>query len=102
MVQGRGVMARPHSIWFRTATGWWMVKVNGVQTKLVKGRENKKEAEQKFYGLMAAAAAAPESSAARAADVIEAYLNWSRQNLAADTHRVNRYYCQLFAEHCGK
>jgi integrase len=33
--------------------------------------------------------------------VIEAFLAWSRGNLSEDTHRVNKYYCQLFAEHCG-
>ena len=30
-------MARPAKPWFREQTGWWMVKVNGLQTKLVQG-----------------------------------------------------------------
>ena len=34
-------------------------------------------------------------------DIIEAYLAWSRLHLSVETHRVNLYYCQLFAEHCG-
>ncbi len=34
-------MARPHKIWFREGTGWWMVKIGGIQHKLAQGYENK-------------------------------------------------------------
>jgi integrase len=95
-------VARPHKIWFRRQTGWWMVKINGVQTKLARGKDNKREAEIKFHELMSQAARAPESATARTADVIEAFLRHSRIHLAPDTHRVNKYYCQLFAEYCGQ
>jgi integrase len=94
-------MARPAKPWYREQTGWWMVKINGVQTKLVRGYENRKEAEQKFYELKAGMAKPPDSKDARTADLVEAFLRHSRVHFAEDTHRVNRYYCQLFAEACG-
>lgn len=95
-------MARPQKPWYRKQTDWWMVKVAGVQTKLVKGKENKKQAEQKFHELMAAGARDPVSPSARTADLVEAFLKHSRVHFAPDTHRVNKYYCQLFAEACGQ
>src|SRR4051794_9921951 len=95
-------MARPHKVWFRQQTGWWMVKIAGKQTKLVQGKENKEKADLKFHELMVQTAKAPESLDARTADIVEAFLRWSRVHLAEDTHRLHKYYCQLFAEACGK
>lgn len=95
-------MARPYKIWFRKQTGWWMVEIGGKQEKLARGRENRDEAERKFHELMVERARQPEASDARTADVIEAFLRWSRINTAEDTHRLHKYYCQLFAEACGQ
>jgi len=97
-------MARPAKPWFRKQTGWWMVKINGVQTKLIQGPEDEKHrllAEEKFADLRKLHRVAPQAVTARTVDLVEAFLGWSRQHLSADTHRVNRYYGQLFAEHCG-
>jgi integrase len=95
-------MARPQKPWYRKQTDWWMVKIAGKQTKLVKGKENKKEAEQKFHELMAGLSRDPVSSNARTVDLVEAFLKHSRIHFAPDTHRLNKYYCQLFAEACGQ
>ena len=97
-------MARRQTPWHRKQTGWWMVEFDGEQTKLVKGPKDeahRRLAEEKLVELRQLSRAAPQAATARTADVIEAYLGWSRQHLTPDTHRVNRYYCQLFAEHCG-
>ena len=97
-------MARPAKVWHRTDIGWWMVTLAGVKTRLVQGPDDaahRELAEEKFVELRKLKRVAPEASTARTVDLVEAYLAWSRQHLSADTHRVNRYYCQLFAEHCG-
>lgn len=97
-------MARPNKVWHRAQTGWWMVKIDGRQEKLIKGpndEHHRQLAEEKFVEMRRLRRVAPQSADSRTADVIEAFLAWSRQHLAEETHRVNRYYCQLFAEHCG-
>jgi integrase len=81
-----------------------MVKIKGVQTKLVQGPEDEKHrllAEEKFADLRKLHRIAPEAATARTADLVESFLAWSRQHLSEDTHRVNRYYGQSFAENCG-
>lgn len=97
-------MARPQKPWYRKQTGWWMVEIDGAQEKLIRGPkdENHRQlAEETFVEIRRVRRLAPQSAGARTADVIEAFLAWSRQHLTEDTHRVNHYYCQLFAEHCG-
>jgi integrase len=83
-------------------TGWWMVIVGGQRIKLIEGEDNKDEAERLFHEIMAGMSQPPESSAARTADLVEAFLRHSRIHFAPDTHRLNLYYCQLFAEACGQ
>lgn len=98
-------MGRPATPWWREQTGWWMVKIAGKQTKLVEGPKDERHrllAEEKFSDLRKLNRTSPQSATARTADVIDAYLVWSRDNLAADTHRINIYYLQLFAEACGQ
>lgn len=95
-------MPRQHKPWFRKQTDWWMVKIGGRPTKLIKGRENKPEAERRFHELMAKTARAPHTPDARTADVVEAFLRHSRIHYAPDTYRIHKYYCQLFAEACGQ
>ena len=58
-------MARPHKIWFREQTGWWVVKINGKLQKLAQGHDNKPEAETKFHELMVQIARAPETATSR-------------------------------------
>ena len=94
-------MARPHKIWFRMQTGWWMVKIAGKQTKLAEGKKNKKVAQDKFHELMTARTRLPESGDARVADIVEAFLKWSRINQAPDTRRLHGFYGQSFADACG-
>jgi hypothetical protein len=60
-------MSRTPKPWFRQQTGWWMVTLGGKDQKLVKGRENKKLAQQKFHELMLLSAEAPESTDASVA-----------------------------------
>ena len=98
-------MPRPTKVWFRSDIGWWMVTLAGVKTRLVKGPDDahhRQLAEEKFVELRKLGRTQPHLPTARVADLIEAYLAWSRTHLSADTHRVNRYYGQSFAEHCGR
>lgn len=97
-------MARPNKVWYREQTGWWMIKLGGDQVKLIKGpndEHHRQLAEEKFVEMRKLRRIAPQSSTARVADVIEAYLQHSQAHLAEDTHRGNRYYLQLFAESAG-
>jgi hypothetical protein len=101
---GDRIMARPQKPWSRKQTGWWMVKIDGKPERLIKGpndEEHRRLAVEKMVELAQLRRVAPQSSNARIVDVIEAFLRHSRVHLADDTHRMNRYYCQLFAEHCG-
>ena len=98
-------MARPSRPWHREQTGWWMVKIGGKQTKLVQGPKDEAHrllAEEKFAEIRKLSRTAPQAHNARVADLVDAFLVWSRDNLAEDTHRVNVYYLQLFAEACGQ
>ena len=97
-------MPRPTKVWFRSDIGWWMVTLAGVKTRLIKGPDDahhRQLAEEKFVELRKLERTQPHLPTARTADLIDAYLAWSRTHLSADTHRVNRYYGQSFAEHCG-
>jgi integrase len=81
-----------------------MVNLNGQRIKLVEGPEDEKHrqlAEEKFVELRKLSQRTPDSVNLRVADLVEAFLRHSRRNLAPDTHRINRYYAQLFAERCG-
>src|SRR4051794_29904580 len=97
-------MARPAKVWYRSDIGWWMITLGGVKTRLLQGPDDERHrilAEEKFVELRRLHRVAPQAPTARTADVIESFLQWSRQHLSEETHRVNQYYCQLFAEHCG-
>ena len=94
-------MARPNKIWFRKDIGWWMVTLSGEKIRLAEGRGNKRRAEQKFHELAAVRTCAPEGASARVADVIEAFLAWSKIHLSEETNRNSIWYGQMFSEHCG-
>jgi len=97
-------MARPAKVWYRADIGWWMITMGGEKVRLVQGPDDeptRQLAEEKYIELRRLRRIAPQAPTARTADVIDAFLSWSRQHLSEDTHRVHRYYCQLFAEHCG-
>jgi len=94
-------MSRPNKIWFRKDVGWWMVTLGGKKVRLAEGKANKKLAQQKFHGLKAVTPNAPESTTARVADLIEAFLAWSKFHRSAETNRNHLWYGQAFAEHSG-
>ncbi len=94
-------MARPHKIWFRQQTGWWMVKVNGKQVRLAKGRKNKPEAERAFHEFLLLQPTAPESTDARVADIVEAFLAWAKRSLSEAAYNGYLFYAQKFAERWG-
>ncbi|MGA2257765.1 MAG: hypothetical protein ABSG53_24140 [Thermoguttaceae bacterium] len=94
-------MARSNKIWFRKDTGWWMVTVGGVKTRLTQGKENRKQAEQKFHELAAVRARVPEAPSARVADVVEAFPAWSKIHGSDDTNRNYIWYGQKFSEEIG-
>jgi len=94
-------MPRVNGIWYRKDTGWWMVTLAGKKIRLVEGRQNRTQAERKFHELKAVTPQAPDQTSARAADIIEALLNWSENHLSPETHRNLRWYGEMFAEHSG-
>jgi integrase len=94
-------MSRPNKIWFRKDVGWWMVTLGGRKIRLAEGRGNKKAAEQKFHELMALGARAAEASDARVADILDAFLAWSKVHRSEETNRNLVWYGQSFAEHSG-
>jgi integrase len=94
-------MGRANHIWFRKDTGWWMVTVGGRRIRLVQGRQNKKEAAQKFHELAAITTQAPETPTARVADVIEAFLAWIKIHRSPETNRNYIWFGQEFSEHAG-
>ena len=42
-------MARPGKVWHRKQTGWWMVKIDGKQEKLVQGPKDEKHTPTFFF-----------------------------------------------------
>lgn len=94
-------MARPNKVWFRKDIGWWMVTIGGEKIRLAEGRANRKLAEQKFHELKVAQARPAERSDARIADVIDAFLVWSKIHRSSETCRNHIWYGQKFAEHIG-
>lgn len=94
-------MSRPNKIWFRKDVGWWMVTIAGEKIRLAQGKENRKTAEQKFHSLLSGRSQAPESPTARVADIIEAFLGWTKIHRSSETNRNYVWYGQSFSEHCG-
>src|SRR4051794_18562394 len=47
-----GLVVREAKPWFRKFDGWWYVEVQGKQTKLAKGKDNRAEAVRQFHILM--------------------------------------------------
>ena len=94
-------MPRPNKIWFRKDIGWWMVTIAGRRIRLAQGRANKKDAQQKFHELASQRSQAPESPTARVADVIEAFLAWSKIHRSEETNRNYLWFGQQFSEHSG-
>jgi integrase len=78
-----------------------MATIGGQCHKLAKGKRSKREALSRFHELMATVAQAPESSDARAADICEAFLDWSSKHHAPDTYRGHSWYIQSFCEKYG-
>jgi len=70
--------------WFREQDGWWYVtrKVNGqrVQQKLIKGRDNKEAACQKFHALMAGTGAVEVTEDVTFNELAFLFLAWAREN----------------------
>ena len=94
-------MSRPNKIWFRKDVGWWMVTVAGKRIRLAQGRANRNLAQQKFHELAVGVAQAPEAITARVADILEAFLAWTKIHLSDETNRNYVWFGQSFAEHCG-
>jgi integrase len=101
LLTGDLAMSRPNKIWFRKDIGWWMVTVGGKRLRLAEGRENKKQAQQKFHELAAERPQKPEGTTARVADIIEAFLAWTRIHLSENTNRNYLWYGQTFSERSG-
>ena len=94
-------MGRPNKIWFRKDIGRWMVTLGGVKVRLAEGKQNKRLAQDKFHELSLQCPCTPESSSARVADVIEAFLAWAKNHRSDETNRNYVWYGQKFSENIG-
>lgn len=96
-------MARVAKPWFYRQSGWWMAYVNGQKSKLAFGRKNKKAANDKLLQLQLVASAnvAPQDPQQTVASVIDAYLEYATDTLAASTHAMRLPYLQSFSEMHG-
>lgn len=68
--------------------GWWVTDVGGQRTKLAHGRENRKQAEQAFYELLAKASYAPEGKTTPQLavwELCEKFLEWVEIHRAEKT-----------------
>jgi len=77
-------MPRPNKIWFRKDIGCWMVTFGGKRIRLA--------AEQPK---------APEAPNARVADVIEAFLGWTKIHRGEETNSNYLWFGQAFSWHSG-
>src|SRR5262245_25641435 len=93
-------MARTAKPWFNREKNWWMVWLNGKQTKLAEGRRAKKAAESKLLELRFEASKNPHPEGDRqtVASVIESYLSIEGGKLAESTRDIHTHYLQSFAD----
>lgn len=96
-------MAQSPRPWFRKQTGWWMAQVRHKQERLAKGKENRKEAEQKLRDLLTLHASSPEpgSGPLTVAAVIDLYCEFAKKRLGPASYEERRRYFQSFAEAHG-
>ncbi|QJX01174.1 tyrosine-type recombinase/integrase [Frigoriglobus tundricola] len=89
--------------WFRKQTGWWMAQVAGKQEKLARGKENKREAEQKLRDILTLRETNPEPESGRltVAAVIDLYCDFAKTRLSETTYEERKRYFQSFAEKHG-
>jgi integrase len=80
-----------------------MVQLDGEQTKLVRGKENRDQAHTRFHELMLQRAAnpAPASEAPTVASIIDLYLASASRQLSQGTLPMLKYRLQAFAEAHG-
>src|SRR5690349_10217506 len=96
-------MPRQAHPWFRRSDGWWYVKVDGKQTKLAQGLDQKDAALTRWHELMTERAKNPplESPDQTVASVIDQFLTHAKRQYAASSYAVRLYYLQAFAEAHG-
>lgn len=94
-------MPRPSKRWFRSQTGWWMCTFHGKKRKLAQGKENLKQARQRFHQLMALdeESFTDDSSVG---SICRAFLRWSKRHHAPDTYRNHRFYVGGFRKKYGR
>ena len=96
-------MSRQAHPWFRRSDGWWYVKINGKQQKLVQGRKNREAAIDRWHEFMTERASnpSPDSRDHTIASVIDLYLIHAKRSLADETYQSRKRYLQWFAEAHG-
>jgi integrase len=104
LVQKGVLVARPASVWYRPATGWWMVTLGGKKVKLLRGPDDaptRQLAEEAWIEKRKLQRERPGSVNATLADLVDSFLDWSKRNLADDTYRIHRYYGGSLSDWCG-
>jgi integrase/recombinase XerD len=96
-------MSRRAHPWFRAFDGWWYVKIDGKQIKLVRGRDSREAAHDRWHALMAERAANPpiDSPDQTVASIIDVYLSHIARRRSPRTYAECKRYLQWFAEAHG-
>ena len=96
-------MPRLPSPWYRKFDDWWMVQLDGKQTKPVKGKKNRREAHTKFMELMLQRDKNPTPQRGKhtVASIIDLYLNHAKNHYGERSLSEGQHYLQLFAEAHG-
>jgi integrase len=89
-------MARPRKPWFWTARDTWCVWIDGVQTPLARGRDNKPAAEREYHRLMAERHVPDEESKGTTGCLAAEYLAWLKKHREAQTYDQVRHFLRSF------
>ncbi|QJW98443.1 tyrosine-type recombinase/integrase [Frigoriglobus tundricola] len=97
----------PRKPFFRTFDGWWYAQLDTPgqrkQVKLVKGKENEREAYRAFCRLVADEGhVSPTTVNPTVATVCDLFLDASQRLHKPDTFEWHRYYLQSFCDHHGR
>jgi integrase len=88
-------MRKPSKPWYRAFNDTWYVCLNGKQTPLAKGEDNKKKAERAFHLLMAGET--PEKPGGTpVVTILDLFLDHSRENNKPRTFQWYREFLQSF------
>src|SRR5262245_52123620 len=97
-------MPRPSKPWFRDFDGWWYATITpgSPPQKLVKGKENKADAETTFHQLKATRTVSGGMDRGPCAGVLERFLDHSQTSHSPQTYAKYSQHLNWFSAFCGR